>query len=253
MLIIIIIIVIVLLTILNNNKQNFDNIKIEDKIENKTKKYLFQTYFDKERIPKDVYTNIKEYAPEYNHVVYDDNDIITFLKKYYNQNVIDTFINLKSGAHKADLARYCLLYIHGGVYMDIKTKLIKPLKEIFTENDIIYSVLSNDKDHIYQGVISTPPKQYLFLKLINFIIRIQNPSSYHLFCKDFYYNIFDDVGYIKPGLLLGKYNKYYLFQEKCSTTDIAMCNNKTDKYGLCCYIYDGNNPIIKTRRSSFPW
>ena len=38
------------------------------------------------------------------------------------------FKDLKIGAHKADFFRYCILYIYGGIYIDIK---------IFPQNNIL--------------------------------------------------------------------------------------------------------------------
>lgn len=77
---------------------------------------LIQTYYNKSKIPYDVYKNIQEYAPECTHIIMDDDDIKVFLKTYYTDIVYDTFISLKNGAHKADLARYCLLYIWRNIY-----------------------------------------------------------------------------------------------------------------------------------------
>jgi hypothetical protein len=40
---------------------------------------------------------------------------------------------------------------------------------------------------------------------------------------------------------------------KCSILDDSMCYDGFDQYNLCCFVYDGDKPIIKTRRSSYPW
>ena len=210
--------------------------------------YLFQTYHNKSKIPDSVYENIKKYAPEYTHKVYDDNDCIQFLKEHYDENVLRTFTTLNRGPHKADLIRYCLLYTYGGIYLDIKTELIRPLRDIFVKDDIVYSVLSYAKDHIYQGILSTPPKHPLFLELIKFIVHTGSPNDYHLFCKDMYERIKKQVGDID----LGWNKSYYFFEERCSS-DASQCYDGLDQHGLCCYVWDKNAPIIKTRRSSYPW
>ena len=218
---------------------------------------LIQTYHNKSKIPYDVYKNIKQYAPEYNHIIMDDDDIKIFLKKYYTDIVYDTFISLKKGAHKADLARYCLLYIYGGIYMDIKTELIKPLKDVFTEDeDTFYTVKSIFSGTVYQGIIKAPKNHNLFLSLIDYIISVKNPLGYLDFCRDMYiqleYDIKDKI--VKDGLNIGNNgNKYYFFRENCSSDDSSMCYDGFDRYGLCCFIWDRNTPVIKSRRSSYPW
>jgi len=48
------------------------------------KKYnLYQTYKNKDLIPQKVYDNIKKYAKNYNHLIFDDNECITFIKILY--------------------------------------------------------------------------------------------------------------------------------------------------------------------------
>ena len=234
----------------NRYLKNVKNIK-SDNIKNP----FFQIYinFDKNKIPKDVYDNIKKYAPEYTHIIVDEVDIEKFLKKYYKDIVFDTFKSLKSGAHQADLARYCLLYIYGGIYMDIKVELIKPLNDVFNKGDnVFYSVLSYKGDHIAQGVIKSPPRNPLFLSLIDYVVNTQNPRDFHDFCKDLFLKIKTDVKNIKAGLLTGKNDKYYLFKEVCEN-DCSRCNDGCDTKGRCCFVWDGNTPVIKTRRNSYPW
>lgn len=220
-------------------------------------KPLIQTYHNKSKIPYDVYKNIKQYAPECTHIIMDDDDIKVFLKKYYTDIVYDTFISLKNGAHKADLARYCLLYIYGGIYMDIKTELIKPLRDVFIKgNDTFYTVKSIFSGTIYQGIIKAPKNYNLFLSLIDYIVKVKNPLTYLDFCRDVYIQLESDIKdkIVKDGLNIGtRGNKYYFFREKCSSSDSSMCYDGFDQYGKCCFVWDHNTPVIKTRRSSYPW
>lgn len=214
---------------------------------------IFQTYYDKNKIPDIVYSNIKKYAPEYKHYIFNDDEAKKFLSSYFKPLVLDTFNKLILGAHKADLLRYCLIYIYGGVYLDIKIELIKPLSEIITNNNYIYSVLSNAKDHVFQAVIASKPRNIFFLKLINYIIENKNPKDYLDYCKDFYNNIFKDTKKpIKLGVNQSNNQLYYLFEEKC-TPDPLKCYDGLDRYGVCCFIYKNNKPIIKCRYASYPW
>ena len=234
---------------IESNKNRYLNLKNIPNIPNNP---LFQTYHDKSKIPNEIYENIRKYAPEYTHIIMDDNDIRDFLKIYYNKNVLDTFDSLKSGAHKADLARYCILYLYGGLYLDIKTELIKPLKEIFNKgDDVFYSVDAYFDGYIYQGIIKTPQYQPLFLSLIDYICKTKNPFLYLDFCRDLYVQL---EKYIKDGIFKDKNGlKYYLLKEKCSNIDNSMCYDGFDRYGFCCFIYDKEEPVIKGRRSSYPW
>ncbi len=215
---------------------------------------LFQMYNNKSKIPYEVYENIKKYAPEYNHIVLDDNEIRDFLKTYYTDIVLNTFDSLKQGPHKSDLARYCILYIYGGLYMDIKTELIKPLKEIFNKgDDVFYTVDGSFNGIIYQGIMKTPKKHPVFLSLIDYIVKTKNPFDYLDFCRDFYVQLYNEFNKINEGFMIGNNGKYYILKEKCSFTDNSLCYDGFDRHGMCCFIWDGKDPVIKGRRSSYPW
>ena len=221
-------------------------------------KLIISTYYDKNKIPQKVFENIKTYAPNYKYIVFDDNEIIEFLKKHYPENVLQAFHELTRGAHKADLFRYCYLYINGGIYLDIKTKLIEPIEQTFNiPNANFYTVLSIHKPTIYQGIIASAPKNPIFLELIDHIVNVKKPiKRYFEFTADFYnklrvhYHFYE----FKNGYYKDKNNKFnlYLFEEKCSKNP-EDCEDGLDKYKKCCFIYNQNKKVIKTRYSDFPW
>ena len=235
--------------------RNVENFEGEEEQVGTIPRVIIQTYYDKDNIPKKVYDNIKEYAPGYEHIIWDDSECENFFKKYFNPNILKTFRKLK-GAHKADLFRYCYLYKYGGIYLDIKTELIRPVSEVFPEN-YTYSVLSIINNSIYQGIIATPPRNPLFLKLIYFMVKLvekRNKFPYIIFTIDFFHKVYDYCGKTpEPGLNYGQNGfHYYLFLEKCSKNP-AKCYDGLDRYGLCCYVYDGYKRMIKSRYSDFPW
>ena len=59
-------------------------------------------------------------TPNFTHYLYDDSDCRAFLAKYFKPLVLKAYDKLIPGAFKADLWRYCIMYIYGGIYMDIK-------------------------------------------------------------------------------------------------------------------------------------
>ena len=186
--IIISIIILVMIFNFNKKKEYFlspINLKLKS---NKIPKIIVSTYFNKEKIPTKVYNNIKKYAPNYRFIVFDDNDIIIFLKKNYPKKVLETFHSLNKGPHKADLFRYCYLYKFGGIYIDIKTVLIKNIDDILNKKNVhLYTVISTTNYTIHQGVIASVPQNPIFLKLINYMININKPIKlYHAFTIDFY-------------------------------------------------------------------
>lgn len=244
---------IVLPLLITNEPENIDFSQLGYEIP----KFIISTHRSKDYIPLKVYKNISEYAPNYKHIIFDDKDIIIFLKKYYRPEVLEAFNSLK-GPHKADLFRYCYLYKFGGIYLDIKTELIKNIDSIFNKKDInLYTVISSTRSRIHQGIIAAIPKNPIFIYLINDILNINKPvKSYHHFTRYFSNKLKEIYGLkqLENGEMISsnKNIRTYLFEEKC-TKDQNDCKDGLDRYNRCCHVYDNGSKIIKTRYSDYPW
>ncbi len=214
--------------------------------------YMFYT----NPIPQYIFDALNQYASNYKYILFNDKNAIQFLERYFDHRVVQCFHNLKLGAHKADLLRYCFLYVYGGIYIDIKTILIKPLDEIFINKTAFYTCISI-KDSISNGIIASKPRNYIFLKLINNIINI-NPdypeSDGLVFCNFLNDTILNDLLSCrkKYGLNIGRTQNYYLFCEQCHNILSSNCS-KLDRYGYCCSILDKEKKIFIGRDPTFPW
>ena len=219
---------------------------------------IIQTYYSKKAIPDKVYKNIKKYGKGYQHHVFDDRECIEFLGKEYGKTIVDKFKSFKHGAHKSDLFRYCYLYKYGGVYLDIKTELIKDLNAIL-RGDFTFTVLSFHPQlpNIYQGILATRPLNPFFFELITNILANKNPK--YMDFTVYFYKLLSSKIRKKPSPGINRISEsdfIYLFQEQCTskTSEILKrCHDGKDRYGLCCLVYDNNVPVIKTRYSDFPW
>jgi hypothetical protein len=246
------------------NKTNFINLLKESEVPEdpqaeseivKTPLFLHQTYYQKKSIPQKIYDNIQKYASNFEHKIYDDDDIRTFLDKHFHPIVLEKFNSIKEGAHKADLFRYCIMYQLGGVYLDIKTELILDLEELIMQHGNrgeVITVIDKTQSAIYQGIIIAPPKQTIFLTLIDGILNSAKNPPYNLFIKDFYRYIQNDASIVKEGQLKGKRLNYTLFTEICSKNS-QDCHDGLDRYGFCCNVFYKGKKIIKTRYADYPW
>ena len=68
--------------------------------------------------------------PEFKIKYFNDDDSLIFIKNHFNKEVADAYQKLKPGAYKADLFRYCVLYINGGIYGDLTQSYKVPIKKI---------------------------------------------------------------------------------------------------------------------------
>jgi inositol phosphorylceramide mannosyltransferase catalytic subunit len=119
---------------------------------------IHQTYADAhESMPFILEENvrkIKALNPGWEHRLYDDDDIAEFIESTYGSRVLDYYqrINVKYGAARADLFRYLLVYRHGGVYLDIKASLEKPLDSVLLPDDVyLLSRWRNRKGEEFEG------------------------------------------------------------------------------------------------------
>jgi mannosyltransferase OCH1-like enzyme len=142
---------------------------------------IFQTWHTLDLPPK-MKQNVellKKQNPEFTYYLYDDKMCRDFIRKYFDEDVIWAFDKLKPGAYKADLWRYCVLYIHGGIYLDIKFKCINHFKLIqltdqeYWVKDISHTNIQNNKksNGIYQAFISCLPKNKILYKAIYSVIN----------------------------------------------------------------------------------
>jgi len=191
---------------------------------------IYQTYHTKHRIPAKVRANMKKYAPKFLRLVFDDTECHAFLKKHFHRAVADMFYQLE-GPHRSDVFRYAVLFVYGGVYIDIKTELLLPLSTLLSKKrlgiadggasnssnsgggggggggssstsllstkPLTISVLSGGSvaRTIFQGVIASPKGNPLFLRLIQDFLEVSKPiRDYFITTRTMYEEISKETG-----------------------------------------------------------
>ena len=79
--------------------------------------------------------HIQKLNPTYQIILYDDDDMDTFIKTHFDDFTYKCYKQLNVGAAKADFWRYCILYINGGVYLDMDATIIRPLDELIEDDE----------------------------------------------------------------------------------------------------------------------
>jgi len=113
--------IILILFVLFNHNEGFDQRNFDSRT---IPLNLFQTWETKELPPKmsKLTETVQQENPEFNYQLFDASERAEFIRTHFEPDVLDAYETLVPGAYKADLWRYCVLYIHGGIYMDIKVK-----------------------------------------------------------------------------------------------------------------------------------
>lgn len=148
-------------------------------------------------LPEKVIKNIefiKKQNPSYTHTLFRDNDVETFIKKEYNEFILDLYLSINEdyAASRADFFRYLLINKVGGIYLDIKSAPRKPLDLIIDEEDeYLISYWNSPKGCSFHG-----PKGEIQMF---WIISIKNNPFLDKVIKNVITNILfynkNDVGY----------------------------------------------------------
>ena len=85
--------------------------------------------------------------PDYKIIIYDNEDIYNIVEKYYPE-FLYKIKQIKIGAILADIFRYLILYLEGGIYSDFDCEPIKRIDELLNPNFKYYHGDSN-RDNNY--------------------------------------------------------------------------------------------------------
>jgi hypothetical protein len=151
-------------------------------------KKLFQTWHSKDLPPKmqENIVNIQKQNPELEYFLFDDNDCVDFIGTHFDNDVLDAYNKLIPEAYKADLWRYCVMYIHGGVYLDIKYQCVDGFKfiDIMDREHFVLDIWPDQfkpgTHGIYNALIIAKPGNPIFLKCIKQIV-IHTQNNYYGF------------------------------------------------------------------------
>ena len=104
----------------------------------------------------------------YNYFFYNNSDRDRFMQQkavLINNKIWEAYNKLPIQVMKADLWRYCIVYMYGGIYADCDTICLKnPV--IFNTNALLTIVPENDT-HLCQWVFSAPSKSPILKTIID--------------------------------------------------------------------------------------
>jgi mannosyltransferase OCH1-like enzyme len=107
--------------------------------------------------------------PELNFHLYDEDDCRQIIQDNFDLDVLKAYNSLNPCSYKSDLWRFCVLYINGGIYMDIKYKCVNNFKLVaLTEKE--YFVRDRPINNTYTALIVVKPQNPIMLKCINNIV-----------------------------------------------------------------------------------
>lgn len=211
------------------------------------RRLFLTTHIPKERIPN----LLKSYADDFEVQLFDDREAFDSMSKHFPL-CLTTYVNLKLGAHRADLWRYCMLFKYGGLYMDIKVVPHVSLTRFAGSHEKYtwFAVLDSSRMDIFNGIIATPPRNPIIYECIQHILRNPSPRWYMQYCH--YMLMLIEANYniqLRAGTYEREHDRIVLLQESCRVVD-----ENGDRMGLSCKVYDSSHEhVFDSRDASYPW
>ncbi len=151
---------------------------------------VYQTWYTTDLPPKmkECHELLKKQNPEFTFHLFDDQNCQDFIKKHFDQKVLNAYNTLIPGAYKADLWRYCVLYIQGGIYLDIKYFCVNDFKLIaltdkeyfvrdFSDRFTMGPMIGLDQG-IYNGLLVSKPNNPILKEAIDKIVTYVEKQFY---------------------------------------------------------------------------
>ena len=223
----------------------------------------------RERVPQKVWQNISMFVPpNFDVRFYSDQDCAEYMSKQDKTGEIGSaYAAISNSAHRADAFRYAVLYEYGGVWLDIKTVLLRPL-ELFLDFTVEFtSVVTRSKivpsnGMVYQGVLACAPRMAIMSQC--FADSLKYSNAVHT--RDYLSNLRFLTTHLQQQLVTNQHRQIDLakpapgrnqgvrFDFDLGVEDVQP-GTKTDKdrYGVDSNIYFNNIKVIKTRYNDFPW
>lgn len=124
--------------VIYNLKQDIELPEVE--LGTEIPKKIYRCHKDSENIGKykPVVEKTKKVMPDYEQIIYDDPKIEAFIKENYSKRIYDAYmkINPVYGPAKADLFRMLMIYLNGGIYLDMKSYPKKHLNQVLDQTKL---------------------------------------------------------------------------------------------------------------------
>lgn len=200
---------------LNFNKTNSDKIDFDTLPKHVRDMFTSRTVYDQQlrhqllselnistRIPRiihqtwihdlDISTDWIDKNPGIHYRFYNDRDMLMYIERNFSRRVLECYNRLVNGSAKADLFRYCVMYVDGGLYIDMDCEPTTSVINLFRVEDDMILVrnlhgATAEQQLLFNGVIGSRPGLQLFRRCIDTICdsieqnlhNVDPPSDIH--------------------------------------------------------------------------
>ena len=109
-----------------------------------------------ERYPKKTLFQSSWKQKNWEYRFYTDNDAVEFIRNHFPPQVLEAYQTLQPSAFKADLFRYCVLFVNGGVYADFDVLCETDLDQVVDPTIGFFAPIDLDRC-LWNGFIGSSP------------------------------------------------------------------------------------------------
>ena len=127
---------------------------------------------------KNFHLQCKTINNDFEYIVWNETSIIKLLLENFSKEYVDLYKSYTIFAQKADFARYVILYIYGGIYLDMDMVCRKNLSpflqyNVFCTTDTFHFVVKR----YLNGIVGAIPKHPVFIFVFKNIFARQNEKN----------------------------------------------------------------------------
>jgi mannosyltransferase OCH1-like enzyme len=156
-------------------------------------KIIWQTYeCEFNALPqyaKDCVDTWKKQNPDWEYKYSSAKDREKFVLKYFGQDWYNFFISVPYGVMRADMWRYMVLYIHGGIYSDLDTVCKYPIENWMLPSYNAVISMETDEPLCCQYLIASAPQMPWLQKTLDIVWSKRNDIDLYKTGLEKVYNI----------------------------------------------------------------
>jgi len=122
--------------------------------------------------------------PGYKVKLYSGESCINYIKRHFDDEILEAYNSLKPYAYKSDLMRQLILYNEGGWYTDVRMVCLQSLDKLVKEDKNFYACIDRPQQQlcICNGFIGSAPKHPISKKMIDIILWNIKQKHYGIDC-----------------------------------------------------------------------
>lgn len=148
---------------------------------------IYLTYKDAQLIPDSVVKNIADLNPDWRIQLFGDLECIAYLETHWPVEHVKHFKSIPDGPIRADFWRACIMYTHGGCYLDADTvlrvpldSLLSPAADVHTAGSVVPERLHDRKRHQWNpAIIIARPRTRIMARTVGRLLACSHmPYDY---------------------------------------------------------------------------